>query len=179
MLSAWLYHGVSWSRLVRYRGDAHGGFRAHFLRRESSLVYGRARRAVNEGHNDDYQERQRHRNQRGVIKGENRLGEVKDAHSHGGREHYERQCYAQPDPQSPTHSGQSLADRSGIPSDQALEDLAHLTLHGRLTDIERWVDKQASEAAYAPFAAQLKELLDRFDFPAIHALALNSRRSQP
>ena len=69
----------------------------------------------------------------------------------------------------PTASGNVLLD------DPALDELAGLALHGRLTDIERWIDRHADEAAHAPFLAQLRELLEQFDFAAIHALALGGQ----
>ena len=69
----------------------------------------------------------------------------------------------------PTASGNVLLD------DPALDELAGLALHGRLTDIERWIDRHADEAAHAPFLAQLRELLEQFAFAAIHALALGGQ----
>ena len=69
----------------------------------------------------------------------------------------------------PTASGNVLLD------DPALDELAGLALHGRLTDIERWIDRHADEAAHAPFLAQLRELLEQFDFAAIYALALGGQ----
>lgn len=83
------------------------------------------------------------------------------------------QTVARPEEQ-PQKSGMS---RNAIPEDQALDELADLAHHGRLTDIERWIERYAGEAVHAPFAAPLRDLLERFDFPAIHALALHSRSS--
>ncbi|WP_051237474.1 sensor histidine kinase [Ottowia thiooxydans] len=60
--------------------------------------------------------------------------------------------------------------------DEVLDELATLALHGRLTDIERWIEHHANHGDHAPFAAQLRELLDRFDFPGLQALALLARR---
>lgn len=59
-----------------------------------------------------------------------------------------------------------------MPDRQVRRELAELALVGRFSDIERWIECHAQEAAYAPFAAQLRDLLDGFDFAAIHALAL-------
>ncbi|MDR2333946.1 MAG: HAMP domain-containing histidine kinase [Burkholderiaceae bacterium] len=69
----------------------------------------------------------------------------------------------------------SALPRDGIPSETALDELADLALHGRLTDIEAWIELHANESAHAPFLALVRELLDQFDFPAIHALALHNR----
>ena len=62
-----------------------------------------------------------------------------------------------------------------MPEDQALDELADLALNGRLTDIERWIERHANKTTHAPFAALLHDLLERFDFPGIHALALRGR----
>jgi len=61
--------------------------------------------------------------------------------------------------------------RDAMPDDRALDELAGLALDGRYTDIERWIERYANGAAQAPFAALLRGLLERFDFPGIHALA--------
>lgn len=81
----------------------------------------------------------------------------------------------QPEAEPSGHSLNSTAPRNAMPEDQALDELANLALHGRLTDIERWIEHHTHEATYAPFAAQLRELLERFDFSVIHALAVRSR----
>lgn len=78
-----------------------------------------------------------------------------------------------PSEQPSTHG----VPRNAVPEDQALDELASLALHGRLTDIEGWIERHAGEAAHAPFMALLRDLLDRFDFPAIHSLALHSGSS--
>lgn len=65
--------------------------------------------------------------------------------------------------------------RDTMPGDQALGELADLALHGRFSDIESWIDGYASNADYVPFTTRLRELLEQFDFPAIHALALHNR----
>lgn len=82
---------------------------------------------------------------------------------------------AQPETASSKHSPESTAPQNVIPEDQALDELANLALHGRLTDIEHWIARHAHEAAYAPFVAQLRELLDHFEFSVIYALAVHHR----
>ena len=72
-------------------------------------------------------------------------------------------------------SAEFAVPRSAMPQDQALDELAGLALDGRLTDIEHWIERHAGNAAQAPFAAMLHDLLERFDFPGIHALALHGR----
>ena len=61
--------------------------------------------------------------------------------------------------------------------EQALDELASLALHGRLTDIEGWIEQHAQEPDHAAFVAQLRELLEQFDFAGVHALALHGRSS--
>lgn len=73
------------------------------------------------------------------------------------------------------HSAESAVPRKAMPEDQALDELADLALNGRLTDIERWIERHANKTTHAPFAALLHDLLERFDFPGIHALALRGR----
>lgn len=58
-----------------------------------------------------------------------------------------------------------------MPADRALDELASLASHGRLTDIGLWIERHANEAAHAPFIAVLHELLERLDFSGIRALA--------
>lgn len=65
--------------------------------------------------------------------------------------------------------------RNTMPDDRSLDELAELALHGRLTDIEAWIERHASGAAQAPFAAVLHGLLENFDFSKIRALALWGR----
>ena len=62
-------------------------------------------------------------------------------------------------------------------SDPSLNELADLALHGRLTDIERWIERHAGGAAREPLLARLRELLEQFDFDAIHALAQRGKSS--
>ncbi|MDR2332355.1 MAG: HAMP domain-containing histidine kinase [Burkholderiaceae bacterium] len=62
-----------------------------------------------------------------------------------------------------------------MPTDQALDELAHLALHGRLTDIERWIEIQSGTDDYAPYLDLLKSSLEQFDFSAIHMLASHRR----
>ena len=75
------------------------------------------------------------------------------------------------------HAAEPAVPLNAMPEDQALDELANLALNGRLTDIERWIERHAHEPAHAPFVAHLYDLLERFDFPAIHALALHGRSS--
>jgi len=74
-------------------------------------------------------------------------------------------------PQDQVLSGQTL------PEDHALDELANLALHGRLTEIENWIERHCQQTTHAPFIALLNEMLDQFDFSGIHALALRLRRS--
>lgn len=59
--------------------------------------------------------------------------------------------------------------------EQALDELANLALHGRLTDIGQWIECHAGDFNDAAFVTQLKDLLERFDFQGIHTLAMRSR----
>lgn len=70
---------------------------------------------------------------------------------------------------------QAYAGIESYISEEALDELATLALHGRVTDIEHWLECHISETAPSPFADLLREQLDRFDFPGIHALALRGR----
>ena len=72
-------------------------------------------------------------------------------------------------------SPEPVLPRNALPEDQALDELARLALDGRLTDIERWIERHAQEAAHAPFVALLHDLLERFDFAGVHGLALQGR----
>jgi len=62
------------------------------------------------------------------------------------------------------------------PADAALDELAELALHGRLTDIEGWIGRHTDHSVHAQFTAQLLDRLEQFDFAGIHKLALQSRR---
>ena len=57
-------------------------------------------------------------------------------------------------------------------SEPSLKELADLAQHGRLTDIERWIERHAGDAAQEPLLARLRALLEQFDFDAIRTLAL-------
>ena len=70
---------------------------------------------------------------------------------------------------------QPTAPRHAMPQDHALDELASLALHGRLTDIERWLERHADASVHAPFVTLLRDLLERFDFAGVHALALRGR----
>ncbi|WP_423454944.1 sensor histidine kinase [Ottowia sp. VDI28] len=72
-------------------------------------------------------------------------------------------------PQDPVLTGQAL------PEELALNELANLAQHGRLTDIENWIECHCQEAAHAPFVALLNRMLEQFDFSGIQALALRSK----
>jgi hypothetical protein len=62
------------------------------------------------------------------------------------------------------------------PGDAALDELAELALHGRLTDIEGWINRHTDHTVHALFTAQLLDRLEQFDFADIHKLALHSKR---
>lgn len=67
------------------------------------------------------------------------------------------------------------ADIEAHMNDDALDELADLALCGRVTDIEHWIERHIKETIHSPFADLLRDLLDQFDFPGIHALALRGR----
>ena len=69
----------------------------------------------------------------------------------------------------------SIIPSSALPENQALDELADLAFYGQFTDIERWIQRHAQGAVHASFAARLYELLERFDFSAIRALALRGQ----
>ncbi|UBB15737.1 sensor histidine kinase [Comamonas odontotermitis] len=77
-------------------------------------------------------------------------------------------CHGEP-PQDLDLPGQALPEKA------ALDELANLALHGRLTDIESWIEFHCQRSSHAPFTALLKEMLERFDFSGIHTLALRSK----
>ncbi|WP_312463400.1 ATP-binding protein [Comamonas sp.] len=52
--------------------------------------------------------------------------------------------------QPATQTGDAAPTPNALPADQALEELAHLALHGRLTDIERWIEVQSASGDSAP-----------------------------
>ncbi|MCY1244245.1 hypothetical protein D9M72_573090 [compost metagenome] len=62
-----------------------------------------------------------------------------------------------------------------LPEELALDELANLAQHGRLTDIEDWIKFHCHEVTHAPFIALLNGMLERFDFSSLHALALRSK----
>jgi len=72
-------------------------------------------------------------------------------------------------------SPEPTVPKNAMLADQALDELASLALHGHFTDIERWIERHVNQATHAPFVAQLRDLLERFDFPGVHALALHSK----
>ncbi|MBS0406415.1 MAG: hypothetical protein JSS17_08705 [Proteobacteria bacterium] len=61
--------------------------------------------------------------------------------------------------------------------DPSLDELAELALYGRLTDIERWIERHTGQGATAPFLTLLRECLEQFDFDGIRALALHGKNS--
>ncbi|WP_312415581.1 hypothetical protein [Comamonas sp.] len=73
--------------------------------------------------------------------------------------------------QPATQTGDAAPTLNAMPADQALDELAHLALHGHLTDIARWIEVQSASGDSAPFFAALRDLLERFDFSAIQQLA--------
>lgn len=73
--------------------------------------------------------------------------------------------------QPATQTGDAAPTLNAMPADQALDELAHLALQGRLSDIARWIDVQSASGDSAPFFAALRDLLERFDFSAIQQLA--------
>ena len=72
--------------------------------------------------------------------------------------------------QAATQTGDAAPTPHAMPADQALEELAHLALQGRLSDIARWIDVQSASGDSAPFFAALRDLLERFDSSAIQQL---------
>ena len=81
----------------------------------------------------------------------------------------QRDAQAQaPDPTAPDPTGWS---------EPSLKELADLARHGRLTDIERWIERHAGNPAQEPLLARLRELLEQFDFDAISALAESGKTS--
>ncbi|MGE8445841.1 MAG: sensor histidine kinase [Comamonas sp.] len=81
---------------------------------------------------------------------------------------------ASPAPRHRTAAGPVAA--IATPADAALDELAELALHGRLTDIEGWIGRHTDHSVHAQFIAQLLDRLEQFDFAGIHKLALQSRR---
>ena len=82
-------------------------------------------------------------------------------------------------PQSEAHHGEVPQDLVlpglALPEELALDELANLAQHGRLTDIEDWIKFHCHEVTHAPFIALLNGMLERFDFSSLHALALRSK----
>lgn len=82
-------------------------------------------------------------------------------------------------PQSEARYGELQQDlvlpTQALPEELALNELANLALHGRLTDIENWIKRHCQEATHAPFIALLNGMLEQFDFSGIHALALQGK----
>ena len=59
-----------------------------------------------------------------------------------------------------------------MPDDPALEELAHLAVQGRLTDIENWIERHGQDPLHVPMTALVKDMLENFDFSGIQTLAL-------
>ena len=82
-------------------------------------------------------------------------------------------------PQSEARYGELPQDlvlpMQALPEELALNELANLALHGRLTDIENWIECHCQEATHAPFIALLNGMLEQLDFSGIYALALRSK----
>ncbi|MEY2249585.1 ATP-binding protein [Comamonas sediminis] len=91
-----------------------------------------------------------------------------------------RFCTPQPTYPFPAHAAEtrplSPTDIKDHLGNESLEELASYALHGRLTDIENWMERHAKEIAASQFATLLHELLDQFDFAGIHTLALVEQR---
>jgi signal transduction histidine kinase len=79
-------------------------------------------------------------------------------------------------PPSKTGYGDVLQDmdwsKQALPEDAALDELASLALHGRLTDIENWVEFHSQDPSCTPFTTLVRGMLENFDFSGIHTLAL-------
>lgn len=82
-------------------------------------------------------------------------------------------------PPSKTGYGELRQDldlpKQALPEDAALNELASLALHGRLTDIEHWVELHCQDPSGAPFTALVRGMLENFDFSGIHSLALRGQ----
>ncbi|WP_423460980.1 ATP-binding protein [Ottowia sp. VDI28] len=85
-------------------------------------------------------------------------------------------AFAPPERGSRQPLSDSSLPRNAMPEDQALNELAVLASQGHVTDIEHWIERYAHEAAYAPFIAQLRDLLEQFNFPEIQTLASRGRK---
>jgi signal transduction histidine kinase len=79
-------------------------------------------------------------------------------------------------PVQPSRIAAAPVAAMATPGDAALDELAELALHGRLTDIEGWINRHTDHNAHALFIAQLLDRLEQFDFAGIHQLALHSKR---
>lgn len=75
------------------------------------------------------------------------------------------------EPGLPKREPPSALPRSAIPPTQALDELADLAVHGRLTDIEAWIERHTSDASYAPFLHRIRISLAHFDFSALQMMA--------
>ncbi|QNN59037.1 sensor histidine kinase [Diaphorobacter ruginosibacter] len=78
------------------------------------------------------------------------------------------------EPMPPMQARELALPPGAIPPAPALDELAHLALDGRLTDIEAWIARHADDSAHALFIVMVRNLLEQFDFSAIHALAVDS-----
>ena len=70
---------------------------------------------------------------------------------------------------------QSVPTSETRAGNQILEELANLALQGCFTDIDHWIERHARDATKATFIAQLRDMLERFDFRGIHALAMHGQ----
>ncbi len=75
-------------------------------------------------------------------------------------------------------SAKPLFPPHAMPADQYLEELSDLAAHGRLTDIEAWIQRHEHEGAHAAFIMLLRDLLERFDFVGIQALASRGKTGE-
>ena len=82
-------------------------------------------------------------------------------------------------PPSKTGYGEVLQDmdwsKQALPEDAAMDELASLAWHGRLTDIENWVEFHCQDPSCTPFTTQVRGMLENFDFSSIHTLALRGQ----
>ncbi len=80
-------------------------------------------------------------------------------------------------PGQPTRPALATMATVSTPGDAALDELAELALHGRLSAIEGWINHHANSTAHAAFTAALLDRLEQFDFAGIRSLALQSKGS--
>ena len=77
-----------------------------------------------------------------------------------------------------TATTRRMHDMSSCPDPDALGRLAGLARNGRLTDIERWIETQATHPGYEDFLKDVRRYTDALDFKAIERLADGSIRRE-